>query len=70
MKCTFCGKEIPEGHGTIYAKKDGTTYYFCSKKCRHSLLTKKHKAHKTKWTNEYHLKKERHLKHLNELKNK
>ncbi len=62
MKCTFCGKEILDGTGTIYAKKDGTTYYFCTRKCKTNMLTKKYRAHKTKWTNEYHLEKQRHMK--------
>lgn len=68
MKCTFCGKEIEEGRGTIYAKKDGTKYYFCSGKCKKNLLDKKYKSHKTKWTQAYHLEKQRHLKKLQKNK--
>jgi large subunit ribosomal protein L24e len=64
MKCTFCGQEIEQGKGTIYAKKDGTTYYFCASKCRKNLLLRKYKSHKTKWTDQYNLEKQRHLKKL------
>ncbi|MDD3177990.1 MAG: 50S ribosomal protein L24e [Candidatus ainarchaeum sp.] len=59
MKCTFCGKEIPEGSGIIYAKKDGTVYNFCSSKCKITVLNKKYKPHRTKWTDKYHLEKSR-----------
>jgi large subunit ribosomal protein L24e len=60
MKCTFCGKEIPKGTGIIYAKKDGTKYNFCSNKCKNTMLVKKYKPHKTKWTEKYHVEKKRH----------
>lgn len=64
MKCTFCGVEIKEATGLIYAKKDGTTYNFCSSKCKKSLLDKKFKPHKTRWTEKFHIEKKRHLKNL------
>lgn len=62
MDCTFCGKTIPKGSGILYAKKDGTTHYFCSNKCKVSVLEKKYKPHKTKWTKKYHVEKKRHAK--------
>ncbi len=33
-KCTFCGGGIEPGTGKLYAKKDGTIFYFCSSKCQ------------------------------------
>lgn len=54
MKCGFCEKEIPKSTGLIYVKKDGTTFYFCSKKCEKNQLKLKRKKRKTKWTKEYH----------------
>jgi large subunit ribosomal protein L24e len=38
-KCSFCNRTIPPGTGKLYARKDGTVYYFCSSKCQnnHSL---------------------------------
>ena len=54
MKCTFCGKDIPEGTGKIYVKKDGKVFNFCSLKCEKNQLKLKRKSIKVKWT-------ERHL---------
>jgi large subunit ribosomal protein L24e len=53
VKCNFCGEEIPEGKGKLYAKKDGTTYFFCSNKCEKNQIVLKRKQVKTKWTKEY-----------------
>lgn len=53
VKCSFCGKDIPEGTGKIYAKKDGNISYFCSNKCEKNVLLLKRKPIKTKWTNAY-----------------
>ncbi|MFH0905821.1 MAG: 50S ribosomal protein L24e [archaeon] len=61
MKCTFCGKNMLSGTGRIYAKKDGTVFYFCSSKCRKNLLDKKYKQLKTKWTDSFIFEKKRHL---------
>ena len=33
-KCSFCGDAIESGTGKLYAKKDGTIFYFCSSKCQ------------------------------------
>jgi len=49
MKCSFCNKEIPEGTGILYVKKDGTAYNLCSGKCETNLLKLNRKASKTKW---------------------
>lgn len=51
VKCSFCGTQLLEGKGKIYAKKDGTTYHFCSNKCEKNLVGLKRKPSKTKWTN-------------------
>jgi large subunit ribosomal protein L24e len=51
VKCNFCGEELPLGRGKIYAKKDGSTYYFCSGKCETNLIVLKRKPVKIKWTN-------------------
>ncbi|MBN1322387.1 MAG: 50S ribosomal protein L24e [Methanotrichaceae archaeon] len=36
-KCTFCNRNMTPGTGKIYAKKDGTVYYFCSSKCEKNV---------------------------------
>ncbi|MEM1569357.1 MAG: 50S ribosomal protein L24e [Candidatus Bathyarchaeia archaeon] len=57
-KCSFCGSEIPVGCGLMYVKRDGTIQWFCSRKCRVSMLEFHRDPRKLKWT-EYHGKKER-----------
>ena len=52
-KCVFCGKESPPWRGITYIKNDGTTYYFCSRKCRVSFLEFKRDPRKFKWTEKY-----------------
>ena len=49
MKCNYCNKNIPEGTGILYVKKDGTAYNFCSGKCEINMLKLKRKASKMKW---------------------
>ncbi len=53
MKCTFCGDEIPQGTGKMYAKNDGSVYYFCSRKCEKSLLKLKRDPKRVRWTEAY-----------------
>ncbi len=52
-KCTFCGKESPLGIGVLYVKNDGSTHFFCSKRCRVSFLDFKRDPRKFKWTEKY-----------------
>ncbi len=53
MKCSFCGRTIPQGTGKIYVKKDGKLLYFCSSKCEKNMLKLKRKPQKYKWTASY-----------------
>jgi large subunit ribosomal protein L24e len=53
VKCTFCGKAIPEGTGVMYVKKDAKILYFCSRKCEKNMLKLKRKARTLKWTESY-----------------
>ncbi len=48
--CSFCGDELARGMGTIFVKKDGTTYFFCSSKCKRNLLNLKREGRRQKWT--------------------
>jgi len=47
--CSFCSKEISKGKVYIYAKKDGTTFTFCSSKCRNNQLGLKRVGKKAAW---------------------
>ena len=49
---------MPKGTGKLYSKIDGTTYYFCSKKCEKNQLKLKRNPVRVKWTNAYHKVKE------------
>ncbi len=49
MKCSFCSKEIEKGTGLVYVKRDGSSQYYCSNKCKKHTLKLKRKPRKTKW---------------------
>ncbi|MFH1752365.1 MAG: 50S ribosomal protein L24e [archaeon] len=54
MKCHFCDKEVLQGTGMIYAKKDGTVYFYCSSKCeKNELKLGRHKKN-VRWTGAFH----------------
>ena len=50
VNCSFCSFEVKKGTGTLYAKKDGTTYNFCSSKCRKNQLGLGREGRRIKWT--------------------
>ena len=52
-KCSFCGKEVMPGTGIMYVKNDGSTLWFCSSKCRKSMLKMRRDPRKLKWTKKY-----------------
>jgi large subunit ribosomal protein L24e len=52
-KCSFCGNDIEPGTGTLYVKKDGSTYYFCSAKCKKNLLKLGRDAKRVRWTQHF-----------------
>jgi large subunit ribosomal protein L24e len=54
VRCDFCRKDILQGTGKKYVKKDGKVIDFCSMKCEKNLLKLGRKARTTKWTGEYH----------------
>lgn len=56
--CTFCGSPIEPGSGTMYVRKNGAIYNFCSRKCKVNLLELKHVSRNTRWANEFHRLKE------------
>lgn len=47
--CSFCGIDLAKGTGRLYAKKDGTVFYFCSSKCMKNQLKLKRVGKKIKW---------------------
>lgn len=51
--CTFCGRTIKPGTGTMLVKNDGSIRYFCSAKCRKNMLKLGRDARRFKWTGKF-----------------
>ncbi len=51
--CHFSGREIPKGKGIMYVKKDGTVYWFYSRKEKKNFLNLKREGRRVKWTPNY-----------------
>ena len=47
--CSFCNTTIAPGTGKIYAKKDGTVYYFCSSKCEKNMIKLRRVPRRVEW---------------------
>jgi large subunit ribosomal protein L24e len=59
VKCTFCGKEEHAHRGVHYVKNDGSVNYFCSNKCKVNALKLKRDKRKIRWTEAFHVKREK-----------
>ncbi len=49
-RCTFCGKDIEPGTGTLYIKDDAKMFNFCTMKCKKNHLGLKRNPVHTRWT--------------------
>lgn len=56
--CSFCGMEIEPGTGTMYVKKDGTVFLFCTNKCSKNMIDMKRVPRTITWTRAYTREKE------------
>ena len=56
-QCSFCAQEIEPGTGTMFVKRDGTVFHFCSGSCRKQQLSLGRVGHRFKWTRAHALKK-------------
>ena len=45
-------KEIEDGTGKMYVKRDGTIYFFCSSKCEKNMIKLGRVSRKVKWVKE------------------
>ncbi len=59
---SFSGQPIQKGTGLMYVKKDGTAYWFGSRKSEKNFLKLGRIPAETKWTNTYHKEKGIRLK--------
>ncbi|MFZ0891040.1 MAG: 50S ribosomal protein L24e [Thermoplasmata archaeon] len=55
-QCSFCANEIEPGTGTMFIKRDGTVFHFCSSSCRKQQLHLGRVGHRLKWTRAHALK--------------
>ncbi len=47
--CIFCKREIPQGTGKMFVRKNGKIQWFCSSKCEKNLLKLKRNPSKIEW---------------------
>ncbi len=55
--CSFCAGEIEPGTGSMFVKRDGTVYHFCTSSCRKQQLHLGRVGHRLKWTRAHALRK-------------
>ncbi len=55
-QCSFCAREIEPGTGTMFVKRDGTVFHFCTSSCRKQQLHLGRVGHRFKWTRAHELK--------------
>jgi large subunit ribosomal protein L24e len=55
-QCSFCADEIEPGTGTMFVKRDGSIFHFCSSSCRKQQLHLGRVGHRLKWTRAHSLK--------------
>ncbi len=53
VKCSFCGHNMEQGTGKMFAKNDGSIFYYCSNKCGKNHLKLKRIPRSIKWTQDY-----------------
>jgi large subunit ribosomal protein L24e len=51
--CSFCGREIEPGTGSMYVKKDGTVMLFCTNKCSKNMIDMRRVPRRVTWTRAY-----------------
>jgi large subunit ribosomal protein L24e len=51
--CSFCGREIEPGTGSMYVKKDGTVILFCTNKCSKNMIDMGRVPRTVTWTRAY-----------------
>lgn len=56
-QCSFCANEIEPGTGTMFVKRDGSIFHFCSSSCRKQQLHLGRVGHRRKWTRAHAMKK-------------
>jgi len=58
-KCVFCGKDENPHKGLNLIRNSGTVDYFCSSKCRNNSVKLKRDKRKIRWTEAFHITREK-----------
>jgi large subunit ribosomal protein L24e len=58
-KCVFCGKDESPHKGLHLIRNSGAVDYFCSSKCRKNSLKLKRDKRKVRWTEAFHVTREK-----------
>ncbi len=59
VKCVFCGQETSFHKGIHLITNDGNVKFYCSSKCRKNALKFKRDNRKVRWTEAFHLSREK-----------
>jgi len=70
VKCVFCGKEESLHKGVHLFTNDGVINYFCSSKCRKNSRSLKRDRRNIRWTEAFHIKRDKARKREAEKKAK
>jgi ribosomal protein L24E len=57
QKCSFSGRPIAQGTGTMFIRKDGRILYFENMKAQKNFFKLGRKPRETRWTEEFKLEK-------------
>jgi large subunit ribosomal protein L24e len=55
-QCSFCAGEVEPGTGTMFVKRDGSVFYFCTSSCRKQQMNLGRVGHRLKWTRAHTMK--------------
>jgi len=67
-KCVFCGKEEYSFKGQHLIRNIGAVDYFCSSKCRNNALKLKRDKRKVRWTEAFHIARDKAREREKEVK--
>lgn len=68
-KCVFCGVEKPNFTGVFLMRNDGSVNFFCGSKCRKNMLKLGRDKRKIRWTEAFHLTREKARQKKAQLEN-
>jgi large subunit ribosomal protein L24e len=70
VKCTFCGREESPHKGIHLIKNIGVVAFYCSSKCRKNAEKLQRDKRKVRWTEAFHITREKAIAKAQEQKEK